>query len=159
MEHWISQTWFRSFLLVYSVVKLYLRQNNGMLLRSKTKFIVKYVMLDFLHVIPFFYQAIFNGIFLSQNTPFTLRLITNINILLSHTKHEADIMRTQLTFENSLWTIIPNKPSLKKQLYEYPSTSNTMNKTEIASRLFFLTLVVVPLSITTVWISITSAML
>ncbi|GER34046.1 ribosomal RNA large subunit methyltransferase G, partial [Striga asiatica] len=88
-------------------------EQNRVLLRSHTKFIVESVMPDFLHVIPVADYTMLNWIFQCQNTSFGLSLVTYISILLPHPNHHACMpWTTNYTWKNCSWGIITSKSSL-----------------------------------------------
>merc|ERR1712227_558813 len=64
-------------------------QEDGLLLRGNTEFIVEGVMPDLLHVIPVGDDTVLNGVFQGEDTSFGLSLITDIGVLLTHTDHDT----------------------------------------------------------------------
>merc|ERR1711955_143874 len=55
-------------------------QEDGLLLRGNTEFIVEGVMPDLLHVIPVGDDSVFNGVFQGEDTSLGLSLITDIGV-------------------------------------------------------------------------------
>merc|ERR1712129_461003 len=66
-----------------------LSQEDGLLLRGNTEFIVEGVMPDLLHIIPVGDDTVFNGVLQGEDTSLGLSLVTDIGILLSHTDHDT----------------------------------------------------------------------
>mgnify|MGYP001213055122 CR=1 FL=1 len=66
-----------------------LSQENRLLLRCNTKFIVEGVMPDLLHIIPVGDDAMLNRILEGEDTPLGLGLVSNIGVLLTHTDHHT----------------------------------------------------------------------
>merc|ERR1712229_31336 len=66
-----------------------LSQEDGLLLRGNTEFIVEGVMPDLLHVIPVGDDTVFNWVFQGKDTSLGLSFISNIGILLTHTNHDT----------------------------------------------------------------------
>merc|ERR1712227_517373 len=64
-------------------------QEDGLLLRGNTEFIVEGVMPDLLHVIPVGDDTVLNGVFQGEDTSLGLSLITDIGVLLTHTDHDT----------------------------------------------------------------------
>merc|ERR1719350_2722081 len=84
-----------SHLLTVSLwVKGGLSQEDGLLLRGNTEFIIEGVMPDLLHIIPVCDDTVFNGIFQGEDTSLGLSFITNIGIFLSHTNHNTLVAGT-----------------------------------------------------------------
>merc|ERR1712129_528475 len=71
-----------------------LSQEDGLLLRGNTEFIVEGVMPDLLHIIPVGDDTVFNGVFQGEDTSLGLSFISNIGILLSHTDHDTLVTGT-----------------------------------------------------------------
>merc|ERR1719486_101967 len=71
-----------------------LSQEDRLLLRGNTEFIVEGVMPDFLHVIPVGDDTMFNRVFQGEDTSLGLSFISNIGILLTHTDHDTLMART-----------------------------------------------------------------
>merc|ERR1711893_255995 len=66
-----------------------LSQEDGLLLRGNTEFIVEGVMPDLLHIIPVGDDTVLNGVFQGEDTSLGLSLITDIGVLLTHTDHDT----------------------------------------------------------------------
>merc|ERR1712099_212075 len=66
-----------------------LSQEDRLLLRGNTEFIVEGVMPDLLHIIPVGDDTVFNGVLQGEDTSLGLSLITNIGVLLTHTYHDT----------------------------------------------------------------------
>jgi len=66
-----------------------LRQEDGMLLRGHTQFVVEGVMPDLLHVVPVGDNAVLDGILQGQDASLGLSLVADVRVLLSHADHDA----------------------------------------------------------------------
>merc|ERR1712137_1120156 len=66
-----------------------LSQEDGLLLRGNTEFIVEGVMPDLLHIIPVGDDTMLNGVLEGEDTPLGLGLVSNIGVLLTHTDHHT----------------------------------------------------------------------
>merc|ERR1719148_534750 len=89
-----------------------LSQEDGLLLRGNTEFIIEGVMPDLLHIIPVGDDTVFNRIFQGEDTSLGLSFITNIGILLSHTDHDTLVTGTSNNgWEYSSGSIISCKSS------------------------------------------------
>lgn len=64
-------------------------QEDGVLLRSDTEFIVEGVVPDLLHVIPVRDDTVLNGVSEGEDTTLGLCLITDVGVLLTHTNHDT----------------------------------------------------------------------
>lgn len=64
-------------------------EQGGVFLRGHTEFIVESVVPDLFHIVPVGDDAMFNGIFQSQDTSFALCFITHIGIFLTHANHNT----------------------------------------------------------------------
>merc|ERR1712201_68631 len=90
-----------------------LSQEDGLLLRGNTEFIVEGVVPDLLHVIPVGDDSVLNGVLEGKDTSLGLGLISNIGILLSHTDHHTLVARTANNGgEDSSGSVISSKSSL-----------------------------------------------
>merc|ERR1712078_380261 len=79
-----------SHLLTVSLgVKGSLSQEDGLLLRGNTEFIVEGVMPDLLHIIPVGDDTMLNRVLEGEDTPLGLGLVSNIGVLLTHTDHHT----------------------------------------------------------------------
>merc|ERR1719420_653745 len=79
-----------SHLLTVSLgVKGSLSQEDGLLLRGNTEFIVEGVMPDLLHIIPVGDDTMLNRVLEGEDTPLGLGLVSNIGVLLTHTNHHT----------------------------------------------------------------------
>merc|ERR1712026_187012 len=84
-----------SHLLTVSLgVKGSLSQEDGLLLRGNTEFIVESVMPDLLHVIPVGDDTVLNRVLEGKDTPLGLGLVSNIGVLLTHTHHHTLVAGT-----------------------------------------------------------------
>ena len=70
-------------------VKRGLSQQDRVLLRGNTKLVVEGVMPDLLHVVPVGNDTVFNGVLQGEDTSLGLGFITDIGVLLSHTKRRV----------------------------------------------------------------------
>merc|ERR1712095_107369 len=66
-----------------------LSQEDGLLLRGNTEFIVECVMPDLLHIISVGDDAMLNRVLEGEDTPLGLGLVSNIGVLLTHTNHHT----------------------------------------------------------------------
>merc|ERR1711884_72742 len=66
-----------------------LSQEDRLLLRGNTEFIVEGVMPDLLHIIPVGDDTVLNGVLEGEDTPLGLGLVSNIGVLLTHTDHHT----------------------------------------------------------------------
>ncbi|KNC31531.1 hypothetical protein FF38_12759 [Lucilia cuprina] len=64
-------------------------QQNGVLFRSDTQFVVESVMPDLFHIIPVGDDTVFNGVLKGQDTSLGLGFIADIRVLLAHTDHDT----------------------------------------------------------------------
>merc|ERR550532_1819852 len=64
-------------------------QEDRLLLRGNTEFIVEGVMPDFLHIIPVGDDTMLNRVLEGEDTPLGLGLVSNIGVLLTHTNHHT----------------------------------------------------------------------
>jgi hypothetical protein len=64
-----------------------------MLLWRHTEFTVKCVMPDFLHIIPILNDAMLDGLLDSKDSALLLSLVTDIDLLLIETDHDAGHLR------------------------------------------------------------------
>merc|ERR1712078_108978 len=71
-----------------------LSQEDRLLLRGNTEFIVEGVMPDLLHIIPVGDDTVLNGVLEGEDTPLGLGLVSNIGVLLSHTDHDTLVAGT-----------------------------------------------------------------
>merc|ERR1711923_128270 len=85
-------------------------QEDGLLLRGNTEFVVEGVVPDLLHVIPVGDDSVLNGVFQGEDTSLGLSLISNIGILLSHTDHDTLVAGTSNNGgEDSSGSVISSK--------------------------------------------------
>merc|ERR1712002_298387 len=80
---------------------------------SDSEFIVECVMPNLLHIVPIGDDSVFNWVFKGQNTPFALRFVPHIRILLSHTDH--DTLMTGASHdgrEDNPWGVVPRETGL-----------------------------------------------
>merc|ERR1711893_31604 len=90
-----------------------LSQEDGLLLRGNTEFIVEGVMPDLLHIIPVGDDTVLNRVFEGEDTSLGLGFISNVGILLSHTNHHTLVARAANNgWEDSSRSIISCKASL-----------------------------------------------
>merc|ERR1719154_218401 len=90
-----------------------LSQEDGLLLRGNTEFIVEGVVPDLLHIIPVGDDSMLNGVLEGKDTSLGLCLISNIGILLSHTDHHTLVAGTSNNGgEDSTGSIISSETSL-----------------------------------------------
>ena len=66
-----------------------LSQENRVLLRSNTQFVVESVVPDLLHVVPVGDDTVLDGVSQGQDTTLRLCLITDVRVLLTHTNHDT----------------------------------------------------------------------
>ena len=66
-----------------------LSQEDRLLLRGNTEFIVEGVMPDLLHIIPVGDDTMLNRVLEGEDTPLGLGLVSNIGVLLTHTDHHT----------------------------------------------------------------------
>ena len=64
-------------------------QEDGVLFRSNTQFVVEGVMPDLLHVIPVGDDTVLDRVFHRQNTTFRLGLVADVAIFLPHAHHDS----------------------------------------------------------------------
>merc|ERR1712174_85937 len=90
-----------------------LSEEDGLLLRGNTEFIVEGVVPDLLHIIPVGDDSVLNGVLQGEDTSLGLSLISNIGILLSHTDHDTLVAGTSNNGEeDSSGSVISSKSSL-----------------------------------------------
>jgi len=94
-------------------VKGSLSQEDGLLLRGNTEFIVEGMMPDLLHIIPVGDDTVLNGVLEGEDTPLGLGLISNIGVLLTHTHHHTLVTGTSNNgWEDSPGGVITGETSL-----------------------------------------------
>ncbi len=69
-------------------------QQDWVLLRSHTQFVVESVMPDLFHVVPVCNHAVLNGISEGEDTTLGLGLIADIGIFLTHANHDTMVTRS-----------------------------------------------------------------
>merc|ERR1719323_1996620 len=93
-------------------VKGSLSQEDRLLLRGNTEFIVEGVMPDLLHVIPVSDNTMLNRVFQGEDTPLGLSFISNIGVFLAHTNHDTLVTRASNNgWKDSPGSIITGKTS------------------------------------------------
>merc|ERR1719486_1679749 len=89
-----------------------LSEEDRLLLRGNTEFIVEGVVPDFLHIIPVGDDTVFNWVFQGKDTSLRLSLISYIGILLTHPNHDTLVAwATNNGWEDSSWSVITSKSS------------------------------------------------
>merc|ERR1712241_88360 len=90
-----------------------LSQEDRLLLRGNTEFIVEGVMPDLLHIIPVGDDTVLNGVLEGEDTPLGLGLVSNIGVLLTHTDHHTLMTGASNNGgEDSPGGVIPSETSL-----------------------------------------------
>jgi hypothetical protein len=93
-----------------------LSQEDGVLLRGNTQFIVKGVVPDLLHIVPVGNDTVLNGVLESQDTTLGLGLITDVAVLVTHTQHNVGVTgTTDDGREDGARSIISGETSLKRK--------------------------------------------
>jgi len=77
------------------------------LLGTHTEFAIESVMPDLLHIIPVNNDAVFNGLLNLQNAAFALCLLTNVDLALVETNHDAgDLWAADHSAENCTGCVV-----------------------------------------------------